>query len=87
MEWVSVWLLFNANSIIFQLHVCISWREQVNYQYKQLEEIHLKEIIYNTFYFQNGRQQYNVIVLGHEYRYLDIYLIFVKGVVMAMIVW
>jgi hypothetical protein len=35
-EWVSEWLLFNANSAIFS---AVSWREQVNFQWDD-EEVH-----------------------------------------------
>ena len=36
-KWVSE-LLFNANSAIFQLQ-CISWREQVNFQWNDDDEV------------------------------------------------
>jgi len=28
----------------------------------------LKEIIYNAFYFQNGKQRYKFIVLSHDFK-------------------
>jgi hypothetical protein len=66
-EWVSEWVLFNANSAIFS---AISWREQVNFQWDDDEvrfvlDQHAELDFYSASSLKQQFADRHVASLGH----------------------